>query len=93
LRRRKLAPRKNAGVLGAIPILIVVLKRNIVLRDLARTHFPLVGVGGILHAFYDACFKRLPFFQQLSGAFRIRTFHDGQAAEVAASSPGRAGAG
>jgi hypothetical protein len=55
--------RGKVRVLGAIPILVVVLQRNIILRDLAGAYFSLVGVGGTLHGLYDACFKRLPFFQ------------------------------
>ena len=70
-------------MLGAISFLIVVLQGNVVLWDLASSYFPLVGVGGILHALDDACFKGLPFFQQFSGALGIRTFHWREAAVVA----------
>ena len=43
-------------------ILIVVLRRNVVLWDLASPHFALIGVRRVLHAFYDAGLKRLAFF-------------------------------
>ena len=70
-------------MLGAIPFLIVVLQGNVVLWNFASSHFPLVGVGGILHALNDACFKGLPFFQQFSRTLGIRTFHRREAAVVA----------
>jgi hypothetical protein len=78
---------KSLGALRAIPILVVVLQGNIVLGNLASAYFSLVGVGGILHALYDARFKRLAFFQQLSGTLRIRTFHWREAAVIAPSAP------
>jgi hypothetical protein len=82
--RPELAARTNFGALGAIAILVVVFERNVVLRDLAGPYFTFVGVRSILDALYDAGFKRLPFFQQFSGALGVRTFHWREAAIISA---------
>src|SRR6266404_7908506 len=65
------------------PVVVVVLQRNVVLRHLARLHFAFIRVRSVLHAAHNPRLKRLPFFQQLLGALRIRALYHGNSSVIA----------
>src|SRR6266404_6857713 len=70
------------------PVLLVILAGDIALRNLVRGHFGLVRVRSIFHTADDPSLERLPFFEQLLCALRIRVLKNGNALKVPSSHTG-----
>lgn len=72
-------------------VLVQVLLRDIILGNLPRSHFALVGVGRVLDAVDDTCLERLPLLDQLLDALGIGELSSGQPFRIAGLT-GRLGA-
>src|SRR5260370_24027296 len=64
-------------------MVVVIPKRNIAGRLLACVPFPFTRFRRVLPAATNPRLKRLPFFQQLLGALRIRALYHGNSSVIA----------